>query len=558
MHRFCRVGLRTTRLTRAENPKPELPEPRKSRKNPSLHSLISPSESHPDPRMAHSKPATVRLSSEDNVVVALRQIPVGTRIEGDVVCRSPIPEGHKVAIREIAHHEPIRKYGHIIGSASQRIQPGEHVHTHNVKMGDFARHYDFGVEAQPIEYVPESRRATFDGIVRADDQVATRNYIGVLATVNCSASVAHFIADQFSRDTLANYPNIDGVVALSHGMGCETVPEGEGFLYLQRALAGYAKHPNFAGILLIGLGCEVNQIDCLMKNMHLEASPSLVALNIQDGGGTKETVRRGVEAIYSMLPQANQIERKPLSASHIVLGLECGGSDAYSGISANPALGKAVDLLVRHGGTAILSETPETYGAEHLLTRRAITPGVGQKLVDRIRWWEDYAARLGAKMNDNPTPGNKAGGLTTILEKSLGAIAKGGSTNLVDVYGYAEPVTAKGLVFMDTPGYDPVSVTGMIAGGANIICFSTGRGSVCGFKPAPTLKLASNTAMYERMREDMDINCGAIIDGDGNMDEMGERIFHLILDTASGRRTKSEILGYGDNEFAPWPIGAVM
>ncbi len=508
--------------------------------------------------MACGKTATIRLSPEDNVVVALRQIPVGTRIEGGVVCRSSIPEGHKVAIREIAHHEPIRKYGHIIGFASQRIQQGEHVHTQNVEMGDFARHYAVGAEAQPIKYVPESRRATFDGIVRADGRVATRNYIGILSTVKCSASVAHFIADTFSRDALAEYPNVDGVVALSHGMGCETVPEGEGFLYLQRTLAGYAKHPNFAGILLVGLGCEVNQIDCLTANMHLEADPSLMALNIQDAGGTKETVRRGVEAIHSMLPQANQIERKPLSASHIVLGLECGGSDAYSGISANPALGKAVDLLVRHGGTAILSETPETYGAEHLLTRRAITPEVGQKLVDRIHWWENYTARLDAKMNDNPTPGNKAGGLTTIVEKSLGAIAKGGSTNLVDVYGYADLVTAKGLVFMDTPGYDPVSVTGMIAGGANIICFSTGRGSVCGFKPTPTLKLASKTTTYQRMSEDMDINCGAILEGEASIDEMGERIFHSILETASGKRTKSELLGHGDNEFVPWSIGAVM
>jgi len=394
--------------------------------------------------------------------------------------------------------------------------------------------------------------------VRRDGRVATRNYIGVLATVSCSTSVARFIADQFSHDILDQYPNVDGVVALGHGTGCAMTSDDDGFLLLQRTLAGFAKHPNFAGILIVGLGCEVNQIDCLMTKMHLQAGPSLMTLNIQDAGGTREAVRRGVVAIHSMLPQANQIERRAVSASHIALGLECGGSDAYSGISANPALGKAVDLLVRHGGTAILSETPEIYGAEHLLARRAINPEVGQKLVERVLWWEKYTARLGAEMNNNPSPGNKTGGLTTILEKSLGAIGKGGTTNLADVYGYAETVAAKGLVFMDTPGYDAVSVTGMIAGGANLICFTTGRGSVCGFKPVPTLKLASNTVMYRRMSDDIDVNCGAIIDGEADIDEMGELIFHLILETASGKKTKSELFGYGDSEFVPWSIGAVM
>lgn len=515
-------------------------------------------EIHPDPRMAHTKPATIRLSSQDNVVVALRDISVGTPIDGGLICRDSIPDGHKVATRKIAQNEPIRKYGHLIGFASRTIHPGEHVHTHNVEMRDFARDYAFSVQAQPMEHVPESKQVTFDGIVRADGRVATRNYVGILSTVNCSASVARFIAQQFSHGVLAQYPNIDGLVALTHGTGCDMTPGGEGFLFLERTLTGYAKHPNFAGVLLVGLGCEVDHVDRLMADMHLEAGPLLTTLNIQEAGGTKEAVRKGVEAIYSMLPQANRIERRPLSASHIILGLECGGSDAYSGISANPALGKAVDLLVRHGGTAILSETPEIYGAEHLLTTRSVSPEIGQKLVERVLWWEKYTASLGAKMNDNPSPGNKAGGLTTILEKSLGAVAKAGSSNLVDVYGYAETVTAKGLVFMDTPGYDPVSITGMVAGGANLICFTTGRGSVCGFKPAPTLKLASNTAMYRRMSEDMDINCGVVADGEANMDEMGELIFHLILETASGRRTKSELLGHGDNEFVPWSIGAVM
>ncbi len=333
---------------------------------------------------------------------------------------------------------------------------------------------------------------------------------------------------------------------------------GEGFEMLQRTLGGYARHPNFTAVLLVGLGCEVNYIDCLMENMGLAPGPLLRTINIQDVGGTEATVRSGVEAVQEMLPEADKLKRSPVPASHIVLGLECGGSDAYSGIAANPALGAAVDLLVRHGGTAILSETPEIYGAEHLFTRRAATRAVGEKLIDRIRWWEDYTARRGAEINNNPTPGNKAGGLTTILEKSLGAASKGGSTNLVEVYEYAETVSAKGLVFMDTPGYDPPSITGMVAGGANLICFTTGRGSVSGFKPAPTLKLASNTEMFHHLSNDMDVNCGSVSDGETTIEELGEALFRLILETASGKKTKSESLGFGDNEFVPWQVCATM
>ncbi|HIJ36754.1 MAG TPA: UxaA family hydrolase, partial [Deltaproteobacteria bacterium] len=331
-----------------------------------------------------------------------------------------------------------------------------------------------------------------------------------------------------------------------------------GFSLLQRTLAGYARNPNFAAILLVGLGCEVNNLDCFLENRSLQTGPMLRTLNIQDTGGSRETVMRGIEAITDMLEEANCVERQRVSASHLVLGLECGGSDAYSGITANPALGAAVDCLVQAGGTAILSETPEIYGAEHLLTRRANHPKIAEKLIERIHWWEAHTARFGGAINNNPTPGNKAGGLTTILEKSLGAAAKGGTTNLTEVYGYAEPVSARGLVFMDTPGYDTVSVTGMIAGGANLVCFTTGRGTVCGFKPVPTLKLASNTGMYQRLKDDMDVNCGKILDGSATIKEMGEDIFHLMLDTASGKPTRSELLGFGDNEFVPWQFGAVM
>jgi altronate hydrolase len=327
---------------------------------------------------------------------------------------------------------------------------------------------------------------------------------------------------------------------------------------LRRTLGGYAKHANFAGVLIVGLGCEANQISALLGAEALHEGPLLRTFSIQDTGGTAKAIARGVAMINEMLPRANDVSRQSVPASHLTLGLQCGGSDGYSGITANPALGAAVDLLVRHGGTAILSETPEIYGAEHLLTRRAVSREVGEKLIERIKWWEEYTARNRGEMNNNPSPGNKAGGLTTILEKSLGAVAKGGTTNLVAVYEYAEPVTTKGFVYMDTPGYDPVSATGQVAGGANMICFTTGRGSAYGCAPSPSLKLATNTALWERQEEDIDINCGEIVDGTATVEAMGERFFRLILDTASGKKSKSELHGYGQNEFVPWYLGAVM
>ena len=395
-----------------------------------------------------------------------------------------------------------------------------------------------------------------------DGRVATRNYIGILSSVNCSATAARAIADHFSRQTnpaaLAACPNIDGVVALTHGTGCGMASEGLGIQILERTLAGYATHANFWGVLVVGLGCEANQINAWLAHSSLREGETLKVFNIQDTGGTRKTVQKGIALVEAMLPQANAVEREPCSASHITIGLQCGGSDGYSGISANPALGAAVDILVAHGGTAILSETPEIYGAEHLLTRRAVRREVGEKLIARIHWWEQYTKANDGEMNNNPSPGNKAGGLTTILEKSLGAVAKGGTSNLQAVYEYAQPVTEHGFVYMDTPGYDPVSATGQVAGGANVICFTTGRGSAYGCAPSPSLKLATNSALWQRQEEDMDINCGEIIDGRVSIRDMGERIFRQVLATASGEPTKSEQHGYGQNEFVPWQVGAVM
>ena len=508
-----------------------------------------------------SAPPVIRIHPRDNVVIARAQLLGGTLLPGEGVSVSGlVPPGHKVATRPIAAGEPVRRYDQVIGHATQPIAPGQHVHVHNLAYADFARHHEPGAGATPTAYF--ATPATFEGIVRADGRIATRNYIGVLTSVNCSATAARAIADAFRRDVhperLAPYPNVDGVVALTHGMGCATASDGEELLVLRRTLGGYARHPNFAAVLVVGLGCETNQIQGLVAQEGLQEGARLIAFNIQDTGGTARTVARGVELIQALLPEANRVQRRPVPASHLTVGLQCGGSDGYSGISANPALGAAVDLLVRHGGTAILSETPEVYGGEHLLTRRAASPEVAARLLARIRWWEAYTSRHGMKMDNNPSAVNKAGGLTTILEKSLGAIAKSGTTNLTDVFEFAQPVTTKGLVFMDTPGYDPVSATGQVAGGANLICFTTGRGSAYGCAPSPSLKFSTNTALWQRQAEDIDLDCGAIVEGTDSVQACGARIFQLILDTASGGKSKSELHGYGQNEFVPWQLGAVM
>ncbi len=504
---------------------------------------------------------TIRLHPADDVVIARSQLVGGTTlIDENVVVAGLVPPGHKVATRAVPAGSPVRRYNQIIGFASRDIAPGEHVHLHNLAMGAFDRDYAFGVDAKPTSYIEPA--ATFMGIVRRDaanaGKVATRNYLGILSTVNCSATVARGIADHFTRERLGAFPNVDGVVALTHGSGCGMDTQGEGMRILRRTLGGYAKHANFAGVLVVGLGCESNQIGALLGAEDLREGPLLRTYSIQDSGGTARSIARGIAIVGEMLSHANAATREPVPVSSLTIGLQCGGSDGYSGITANPALGAAVDLLVRHGGTAILSETPEIYGAEHLLTRRAVSRDIGEKLIERIRWWEEYTTRERGEMNNNPSPGNKAGGLTTILEKSLGAVAKGGTTNLVAVYEYAEAVTAKGFVYMDTPGYDPVSATGQVAGGANMIVFTTGRGSAYGCAPAPSLKLATNTPLWLRQEEDIDLNCGVIVDGEATIAEMGERLFALVLDTASGTKSKSERHGYGQSEFVPWHLGAVM
>ena len=499
---------------------------------------------------------TVRLDPSDNVVTAIKPMEMGAEVEPGVTATGLIPRGHKIATADVAKGEVIRKYAQVIGYAATDIAAGDHVHTQNVEFRNTDVEYEFSTDLRPAPNATSSD--TFMGYRRENGSVGTRNYIAIITSVNCSATAARMIADSFTEEELAQYPNVDGVVAFVHGTGCGMAGDGEGFEAMQRVMWGYAKHPNHAGVIMVGLGCEMMQIDWLLEAYGLKQGPLFHAMNIQDVAGLRQTVELGVKKVRAMLPEANKCQREPIPASELTVALQCGGSDAWSGVTANPALGYAVDLLTAQGGTGVLAETPEIYGAEHLLTRRAADRKVGDKLIGLIRWWEDYTSRNKGSMDNNPSPGNKKGGLTTILEKSLGAAAKGGTTPLNGVFKYAETVTAKGFTFMDTPGYDPASVTGQIAGGCNLVVFTTGRGSAFGSKPAPTIKLATNTEMYTRMVEDMDVNAGAMLTDGVSLEEKGREIYEMFLRVASGEQTKSEAQGLGDYEFVPWQIGATM
>lgn len=532
------------------------------------------------------------LSPGDDVAVAVRRIESGKVLQtaaGRITAQAAVPPGHKIALRAKPVGERIHKYGHVIGVATRALAPGDWVHSHNLSVPAEARslfagtpdhaHVSSQTAFTPAE-LAELRAATFAGYRRADGRAGTRNYIAVISSVNCSASVSRYITQRFPANELRKFPHIDGLLPLTHKGGCGLQYGGEAHDQLARVLAGFARHPNIAGFLLVGLGCETGTLSYIIDRGGLQQSgrngdPQVlslrnwnetqrgqpknvpVMLSIQDCGGTQKTVEAGIAALAKMLPPANDVRREPIPAAELILGLECGGSDAWSGITANPALGIASDLLVAAGGTAVLSETPEIYGAEHLLAARAVSPQVIEKLNERVRWWEEHTHKLGVSLDNNPSPGNKEGGLTTIYEKSLGAVAKGGSSPLVDVYRYAELITQRGFVFMDSPGYDPASITGMVASGANVVCFTTGRGSCFGCKPTPSIKIATNTAMFQRMRDDMDINAGVAVEGTP-LANVGAEIFRMVLDVASGRKTKSEEQGLGEEEFAPWDLGPTL
>jgi altronate hydrolase len=511
----------------------------------------------------------LRLRDRDNVAVAKRPIVGGTELMNGsihVVAGSEVPLGHKIAIRSIEPAEPIVKYGQIIGYAKRRIEPGEHVHTHNVGMrADADDRTKEGYESQysadykPIQLYPPDKARYFSGFARDGGKVGTRNYVGVISSVNCSASVSRYVADRFKSDDFKrDFPHVDGVVPITHKGGCG-VQIGHPYELLKRVLAGVARHPNVFGYVMIGLGCETNQVQFIRSDYKLDVisggAPKPTFINIQEAGGTMKTVDAAAAAVRQLCVRANESRRTRQPVSKLILGLNCGGSDGNSGITANPALGVASDELVKHGGASVLAETPEIYGAEHLLLRRAVSRAVAEKLVSQLRWWEEHVKLFGATIDNNPTYGNKAGGLTTIYEKSLGAVAKGGQAPLMAVYDYAQQIDQGGFGFMDTPGYDPVSMTGLVTGGCTVGCFTTGRGSVYGCKPAPCIKIATNSPLYERMPDDMDINAGTILDGTETLEQVGLRIFEKIIAVASGEKTRSETAGIGDEEFAPWMLG---
>lgn len=487
----------------------------------------------------------LRLNPADDVAIALTDLAAGAMIEPGLRAAAAIPEGHKLAVRAVTAGAAVRRYGQVIGLAARDIAPGDWVHDHNLAMTDPAHQVEIGADVRPL---PAAAGAAFQGYRRPDGKVGTRNMIGVLTSVNCSATVAKRIADAFPGDE---------VVALTHAAGCGAASGGADTALLQRTLAGYARHPNFAAVVMVGLGCEANQIPDWLAREGLTPGDRLHSFTIQEAGGTAKAIDRGRGLVTDLLADAAKARRETVGAEHLVVGLQCGGSDGWSGITANPALGAAVDRLVAQGGAAMLSETPEIYGAEHLLLRRAVTAEVADALLDRIAWWRAYAERHGMSLDNNPSPGNRKGGLTTILEKSLGAVAKSGTSPLVDVLGYAEPLRRRGLSFMDSPGYDPCSATGQIASGATLIAFTTGRGSVFGSRPAPTLKLATNAKLAAWMADDVDIDCSPVLTGT-SLEVMGDLIFARMLAVASGELTASETLGIGENEFVPWQSGAYL
>ncbi|GLV54770.1 galactarate dehydratase [Dictyobacter sp. S3.2.2.5] len=508
----------------------------------------------------------ILLHPQDDVAIARVPLSRGVvlrlpgELGGQVEVVQRVLSGHKVALHAVAEGQPVRRYGSVIGFASRPIQPGEHVHSHNLSVGELKQDYQYGVDVHPVDYVPEAQRRTFMGYRRPDGRVGTRNYVAIISSVNCSASTVRAIERHFGSEIMQAYPNIDGVIGLTHKSGCGMRTGSAAVEQLQRVLAGMALHPNVGAYLLVGLGCESNQLQEMIQAMRLDDAQQWKQphfLTLQENHGVARTIAEGVRIIEGLLPQVNAVQREEVPISELKLALQCGGSDGWSGITSNPGLGFCVDELVRQGGTAVLSETPEIYGAEHILLRRARSREIGESFVERLRWWEHYTAINDMEMNNNPSPGNKLGGLTTIYEKSLGATAKGGTTPLNAVYNYAQPITERGLVVMDTPGYDPVSATGQVAGGCNIIVFTTGRGSMFGFKPAPSIKVSSNTALYENMPDDIDIDAGVVLDG-VSLEEVGRRILDEVIAVASGRPSKSEAQDLGEEEFAPWILGATM
>ena len=507
--------------------------------------------------------SVLTLNERDNIGVARMPVAVGQKFQmrGELIeAREVINVGHKIAWRPILRGDEVFKYGESIGRATRDIMAGEWVHTHNL-VPDFngAKDYEFATQSIPTEYFDTEEAGTFLGYERENGDVGTRNYVAVIATSNCSSHVTTEIAEHFRRGESAP-DGIDGVVAIPHQEGCGH-SQGEDTWQLERTIAGMIYHPNVGAVLMVSLGCEVNQISKYLGSVQLgqqafRRGKLIVGLEMQQFGGTRQTIATGIKEVERLIAHCREMKRSPQPMKKLLLGTNCGGSDAFSGISANPALGAASDLLIRAGGSSVLAEIPECMGAEHILTRRASEVPVGRKVIEVVEWYREYLRRFGAAWDDNPSPGNKAGGISNIAEKSLGAVAKGGTTALTGVFAYAERVNRPGFVLMNTPGYDPVSLTGIAAGGANLICFTTGRGSGIGFPVVPVIKIASNSRIARQMEDNIDLNAGTIVDGEESVKDVGRRIYELMRKVASGERTKSEQLGH--QEFVPWRIGPVM
>lgn len=498
--------------------------------------------------------AALLLHPGDHVAVARVALAAGQTIRPDstaVVLRHAIPAGHKAAVRPIAQGEEVLRYGQVIGRATEAVQPGQWVHTHNLAFEEGSRAYVFpeGDLAPPL---PPADMPHFLGYRRTGGRAGTRNYIAVVAASNCSAHVVELIAASYSGQTLPK--NVDGVVAFPHGDGCghSIGPDTE---QLQRTLSGVLDHPNVSAAVVVGLGCEVNQVEHYLGDRN-PAPDRIFGLTLQESGGTSATVRAARDRIDSQIGRAQGEHRISIPASQLILGLNCGGSDSFSGITSNPALGVCSDMLAAIGATAVLAETPEIFGAEHLLVRRARNREVAERLLELIEKYKTYLRPFGGSFDDNPSPGNKEGGLSNILEKSLGAVAKSGTSILNEALDYAERITSPGFVFMNTPGYDPVSLAGLGAGGVNLIAFTSGRGSAIGFPTVPVLKISSNTPLFKRMGENIDINAGRIADGTATIEQVGREIFNALIEVASGHRTASERLGH--KEFVPWRIGPIL
>lgn len=505
-----------------------------------------------------AKNLTIRLHPDDNVVVARVDIPAGTEIpEEGFVTKNDIPAGHKVACVDIEADGKVVKFATPICLSARPIAAGEHVHKHNVHTEPLEKDYAFCSEYKETELVPEDERIKFNGFVRESGKVGTRNYIGIFTTVLCCAGVAKGIADYFSKEVMKQYPNVDGVIPFIVDTGCGMEQSGAPMDILRRCTGNYIKHPNIGAALIVGLGCERNNIDAFMQQEGIVETDRIKRFVIQEHHGSVQSIKDGIEIVKEFLEIANKDEREPASIEHLMVALQCGGSDGFSVISANPALGVAMDKLVKNGGTCVLAETTEIYGGEHILTRNAATPELAQKIIDIMDWWKDYSVGHAVQFTGNTVPGNIKGGLTSTAEKALGVVQKGGSTGLVDVVDYAFPVTKHGFNYMDTPARDSVSMTGEISGGCNICVFTTGRGTCIGTYPSPTIKLCSNTPAFNNMKDDMDINCGTIVDGEKTLAEVGEEIFDYILEVANGKYPKSEELGYGVDEFKPWQFGII-